>query len=1433
MSNIENNENQNDLSSNKEVIEACEATGNALNNDVSMKDLREALNIEDAPDAVITADAAQIDTKQIDTKQIDSTQIDNTQTEVSKSDEAVELPSQEELASIADEAQKAATIEPAAGDEDISEEELASVAQKLAQVEPAAGDTGAASAPSGGGYGFQSNFDAQGVIPIDDVGPIDPTALKYGVDNRNDELLAVENTDLPPINPVIDIGDQSVYEDGSVMISAFAAPDDGNSSITVTISGIPSGWNVTDDAFDALGVPIGAGVFDSVAGTWTLSLPSGASLDGGPRFSPPADSDIDALNLVFTVNESNPDGRTGSSVANFNIIVDAVADAPEIDALDDSGTEGATLDIDLSALTGETVNNGVGADDGSEAITGYQISGVPAGFTLSAGTETFAGSGVYNLTPAEIAGLQITPNDNQFFGSINLTATVFTTENPVTDGEFDSTNNNNQASDQFTLSWSPLIDPPSVSVNNGIDDALVKEDGSVDVPITASLAAGHAASEYLTITVSGIDPSWGSFSAPIGTYNAATGTWSVTLPAGDALNTVFTFAPNADSDIDLSGLVATAVASDPLAGISASANDDFNIIVDAVADAPDLSASGASGEEGTTIPLSISTSVNDIDGSEVIEVIKISEVPAGATLTAGVYDALNYVWELSPADLVDLGINVPDGMVGDFTLSVESVAYEQNTNGTEVDLTDNRASTFETIKISVEADAVPIVKDDEVTVDEVNLAPTTSVSSNVVVDFGSDNPGSITGNATSVIGNVTSGGVPVVVGFNTATNTYTGTAGADVIFTLVIQPNGDYTFELEGAIDHPDANDPNDSLPLQFGVTATDSDGSETDGVITINVIDDAPIAVNDYVSFNEAQGSVTGNVVDNDDLSQDQDNTVTQIKFGSNVVDVPTDGSDVTIDGNEGVLTINNAGEYSYSLFGGSPLSCNVREMFEYILTDGDGDSDPAFLKIKIYESNEDLVVGRNIDDIDGSVTPHLVNGDEGVIEGLAGNDILIGDAGGSFLEPQTQDYNFVFMLDLSKSMGSENDPSSRISIMKDAVENLVNEFGDYQDGQVKIHITPFTKYLQPTGTFMVTDSDGLIDALAFIDSLASGRFTNYETAFDDAISWLQSGDPIGGDAITKTYFISDGVPNKYMNSNGGVSYNTQGVAMDEVLGSDGSNEVAILKGLNDDVIAVGINANASVIGNLNAIASNGAALNIDDPSDLRETLVGANPIDVLDGVGGDVIEGGEGDDIIFGDVLFTDDVAALHGLTTDNGAGWEVFERLENGESSIDASWTREDTIEYIRANSESLSGESVNSNGDARTGGDDIIRGGAGDDIIFGQEGADVISGGLGNDVLYGGSESDVFLFEAINQGVDTIKDFDVAEGDVVDLSALLTSYDELTDDIADFVIATEVGGNTVISVDQSGNAGASGAVDLAVLEGVTGLDLDLSIKTDTIV
>lgn len=55
-------------------------------------------------------------------------------------------------------------------------------------------------------------------------------------------------------------------------------------------------------------------------------------------------------------------------------------------------------------------------------------------------------------------------------------------------------------------------------------------------------------------------------------------------------------------------------------------------------------------------------------------------------------------------------------------------------------------------------------------------------------------------------------------------------------------------------------------------------------------------------------------------------------------------------------------------------------------------------------------------------------------------------------------------------------------------------------------------------------------------------------------------------------------------------------------------------------------------------------------------------------------------------------------------------------------------------------------------------DIFDGGLGNDTLNGAGGDDLITGGFGDDTLTGGPGSDTFIYTNVNQGVDTITDFD---------------------------------------------------------------------------
>ena len=117
-----------------------------------------------------------------------------------------------------------------------------------------------------------------------------------------------------------------------------------------------------------------------------------------------------------------------------------------------------------------------------------------------------------------------------------------------------------------------------------------------------------------------------------------------------------------------------------------------------------------------------------------------------------------------------------------------------------------------------------------------------------------------------------------------------------------------------------------------------------------------------------------------------------------------------------------------------------------------------------------------------------------------------------------------------------------------------------------------------------------------------------------------------------------------------------------------------------------------------------------------------------------------------------------------------------------------------------------------------GSQTLMGHGGDDLIYGLDGNDVLYGGSGIDFLFGGRGSDTFVFDDIND-IDHVQDFDLSEGDVLDISALLSGYDPITDAIEDFVILTSDGNDTFIHVDSDGNADSF--TQVATLHGVTDL------------
>jgi Ca2+-binding RTX toxin-like protein len=107
-----------------------------------------------------------------------------------------------------------------------------------------------------------------------------------------------------------------------------------------------------------------------------------------------------------------------------------------------------------------------------------------------------------------------------------------------------------------------------------------------------------------------------------------------------------------------------------------------------------------------------------------------------------------------------------------------------------------------------------------------------------------------------------------------------------------------------------------------------------------------------------------------------------------------------------------------------------------------------------------------------------------------------------------------------------------------------------------------------------------------------------------------------------------------------------------------------------------------------------------------------------------------------------------------------------------------------------------------------GNDRLHGGAGNDALDGGAGNDVLHGGAGADSLTGGSGADVFAWQLADRGssgapvVDTIADFNLSQGDVLDLRDLLQGSSPSPANLSNYLDITIAGSDTVIRVSSSG-------------------------------
>ena len=281
-------------------------------------------------------------------------------------------------------------------------------------------------------------------------------------------------------------------------------------------------------------------------------------------------------------------------------------------------------------------------------------------------------------------------------------------------------------------------------------------------------------------------------------------------------------------------------------------------------------------------------------------------------------------------------------------------------------------------------DDAPIITPGIEVLDETDLVGGNLVATGTLsVEYGNGAPGSITANGqTSISGSLpngilSSGGVPIIIS-QTATG-YEGTANGVQIFTFEITSDGTYTYTQLEPFDHADTSDDNDTVTINFGIVATDSDGDSTSTVVRVTIADDGPVINDDSVSLDESDGiaqSVQGQVDFNAGVDGGAVEIInTDVQFtdiNGDPVDLGITVSQTSVGTFTGVgpgnvpiftLTLDPAtGVYNYTqlqpFVHTDPNDPNdvIIVTFETGVTDGDGDSVTGTITVNVFDDGPSL---------------------------------------------------------------------------------------------------------------------------------------------------------------------------------------------------------------------------------------------------------------------------------------------------------------------------------------------------------------------------------------------------------------------------------------------------------------------------------------------
>ncbi|HBR2262619.1 TPA: type I secretion C-terminal target domain-containing protein, partial [Klebsiella pneumoniae] len=521
----------------------------------------------------------------------------------------------------------------------------------------------------------------------------------------------------------------------------------------------------------------------------------------------------------------------------------------------------------------------------------------------------------------------------------------------------------------------------------------------------------------------------------------------------------------------------------------------------------------------------------------------------------------------------------------------------------------------------------------------------------------------------------------------------------------------------------------------------------------------------------------VTGNVLhtDSDGDVGDTGNeiTVSSIQFGSQIETVTAGG--VTINGTYGTLIIKSDGSYSYHANGTTGVGQS--DVFTYTITDGLGYTSSTTLTMNI-ESTPPVAVD-DIASLSAATAMQSVTWTQSVSNLAVPNTAVAANAT-SAAKVTSQNFTIAEGREVdgaSITLNLSGNRTSGLSLLNGDLSGTVSLIHHVTVDGVTTDVTVWTSSLTMAldGSLLSPSSDTDTVTLNMVNGgipvqLAAGDYTlsiSHTMHAGTALSYNLSASVAGTEILTDAHLTVG-----------------QSVAGNILDGSDANGTPDTLGSLHSGFTISGEN-NLGIATNW-TFHSDGTVTN--------DTGTSAS----------------NGNAVLYGE----------YGILTINGQGGYTYQL--NGGVNTDAITSKE-TFTYTLISSDGGS-STANLTIDLHP----QIAGSVNDDSVHSTAYDDTFSMGVGADTLVYNLLADD---NTGGNGSDIWSDFSVAQGDHIDVSALLVGWNGSSDTLGNYITLSYVGGNTVVSIDRDGTGGNTHQpATLITLQGVHINSLDELIDTN---